>query len=276
MGETRALTGEMRELARTLEPDRYLAALLSPRAARDDLIALAAFVAELKRIPKIVSDPHLAEIRLAWWRDALLAGDGAATGNPQADAMRAMIARHALDRGALAAWLDALTHTFYSAPPDDEAHLDLELSLIEGTPFVFAAHLCGATADADLDAACRAAGIAYGLARRGLEFPRSLARGRVPLPGLLSSSGQADVNALTAVAARTRLEALAPPRVEAAKSTFAKLEWAGKAALLPIALVEPYLRASCDQGHDLTRELADVAPLTRVWRLWRAHMTGHV
>ena len=127
-----------------------------------------------------------------------------------------------------------------------------------------------------MDAACRAAGIAYGLARRGLEFPRSLARGRVPLPGLLSSNGQADVNALTAVAARTRLEALAPPRVEAAKSTFAKLEWAGKAALLPIALVEPYLRASCDQGHDLTRELADVAPLTRVWRLWRAHMTGHV
>lgn len=269
-----AVTDEMRQTARTLEPDRYLAALLSPRAARDDLVVLAAFVADLKRIPHIVADPHLAEIRLAWWRDALLAGSGASTGNPLADAMHATIARHELDREALAVWLDAFAHTFYRAAPQDEAHLDLELSLIEGTPFAFAARICGAPANAGMDAATKAAGIAYGLARLGLEFARSLARGRVPLPGLVSED--ADVNSVSAANARRALSALAPPRIAAMKSTVRAISPAAKAALLPLALVEPYLSASCAQDHDLTRELADVAPLTRVWRVWRAHMSGRV
>lgn len=269
-----AVTDEIRQTARTLEPDRYLAALLSPRAVRDALIVLAAFIAELKRIPQIVSDPHLAEIRLAWWRDALLSKDAAATGNPLADAMREVIAHHALDRDALVAWVDAFAHTFYPAPPQDEAHLDLELSLIEGTPFAFAARISGANAPADVEAACRAAGVAYGLARVGIEFPRSLSRGRVPLPGLVNED--ADVNAVTPADARHRLVALAPPRVAAAKSQFGKVSPAVRPALLPLALVEPYLSASCSQGHDLTRELADVAPLTRVWRIWRTHMSGQL
>lgn len=275
MGGTIAVTDEMRQAARTVEPDRHLAALLSPRAVRHDLIALAAFVGELKRIPQIVSDPHLAEIRLAWWRDALLSKETGATGNPLADAMRALIAHHALDRDALAAWLDAFAHTFYSAPPQNDAHLDLELSLIEGTPFAFAAVICGGQlASPDVEAACKTAGIAYGLARTGLEFPRSLARGRVPLPALVSED--ADVNAVNPAQARRVLAALAGPRAAAAKSQFGKLSPAVKAALLPVALVEPYLSASCSQGHDLTRELADVAPLTRVWRIWLAHIRGRM
>lgn len=270
-----AVTEEIRQAARTLEPDRYLAALLSPRAVRHDLITLAAFAGELKRIPQIVSDPHLAEIRLAWWRDVLLSETAGATGNPLADAMRALIAHHALDRDALAAWLDAFAHTFYSAPPQDDAHLDLELSLIEGTPFAFAAVICGGQlASPDVDAACKAAGIAYGLARIALEFPRSLARGRVPLPALVNED--ADVNAVNPAEARRALAALAGPRAAAAKSQFGKLSPAVRAALLPVALVEPYLSASCSQGHDLTRELADVAPLTRVWRIWLAHIRGRM
>ena len=276
MAGNATVTDEMRQAARTLEPDRYLAALLSPRAVRDDLVVLGAFVAELKRIPQIVSDPHLAEIRLAWWRDALLSNDTAATGNPLADAMRAIMGRYALDRDVLAAWLDACAHTFYAAPPQDDAHLDLELSLIEGTPFAFAARICGAQPDVDLDAACRAGGIAYGLARAGLEFPRSLARGRVPLPSLLPNAEDASVNDVTSADARRILSALASPRRAAAKSQFGNVSPAAKVALLPLALVEPYLSASCSQDHDLTRELADVAPLTRVWRIWRAHMSGRL
>ncbi len=269
-----AVTGEIQQTARTLEGDRYLAALLSPRAARADLIVLAAFIAELKRIPQIVSDPHLAEIRLAWWRDALVPNEAAATGNPLADAMQVIIARYALDRAALAAWLDAFTHTLYRAPPQDDAHLDLELTLIEGAAFAFAARICGAEASPDTEAACKAAGIAYGLARLGLEFPRSLARGRVPIPGLVDED--ADAGAVTSASARRRLADLAAPRAAAVKAHFGMVCPAAKAALLPVALVEPYLSASCSQDHDLTRELADIAPLTRVWRIWRAHMSGHL
>lgn len=267
------VTDEMRQSARTIEPDRYVAALLAPRNVRDDLIALAAFIAELKRIPLVVSDPHLAEIRLRWWRDALLAGEAsAAAGNPTAEAMHGLITRHGLEREALESWLDAFAHTFYAAEPEDEAHLDLEHGLIEGTPFAFAAKICGAFANGAQ--AAERAGVAYGLGRLGPDFPRVLARGRVPLPGL-SERGAAASEAEPA-RARDRLAALGFARLDASRAQFAKLDRPARTALLPLALVEPYLRASCAQGHDLTRELAEVAPLTRVWRIWWAHVSGRI
>ena len=54
----------VREAARSLEPDRYLSALLAPLAAREDLITLAAFLGEAARVPAIVSEPMIGEIRL--------------------------------------------------------------------------------------------------------------------------------------------------------------------------------------------------------------------
>ena len=102
-----------RSCARTLEPDRYLAALLSPRAARDDLIALAAFVAELEAHSPDRERSASGRNPPAWWRDALLAGDGAQRAIRWPTPCAPSIARHALDREALAAWLDALVHTFY-------------------------------------------------------------------------------------------------------------------------------------------------------------------
>ena len=60
--------------ARSGEPDRYLAALLAPPAARDALLALAAFSSELARVPRArPREPAMGEIRLQWWRDALAA-----------------------------------------------------------------------------------------------------------------------------------------------------------------------------------------------------------
>lgn len=58
------LLQHVRDTARTYAPDRYLAALLAPKSYRDDLIILAAFLGEMERIPKIVREPALGEIRL--------------------------------------------------------------------------------------------------------------------------------------------------------------------------------------------------------------------
>ena len=50
----------------------------------------------------------------------------------------------------------------------------------------------------------------------------------------------------------------------------------GFAAFLPLALVEPYLQAFELRKHDPPREIADMAPLRRVWRLWLAHRRGRI
>jgi len=98
----------VREAARRSEPDRYLAALLAPRAARADLIALAAFVGEVARIPLTGSEPMIGEIRLQWWRDALvnLLG-GTATGSPIADTVGAAIRSRGLPEALFMSIIDA-------------------------------------------------------------------------------------------------------------------------------------------------------------------------
>ncbi len=51
--------------------DRYLTALFAPAEPREALFALAAFNLEIAKIPEVVSEPMLGEIRLQWWREAI-------------------------------------------------------------------------------------------------------------------------------------------------------------------------------------------------------------
>ena len=63
---------ELTALARTYEPERYLAATLAPAPQQSALIALAAYAADLQRIAASATQPLLGEIRLQWWRDSLV------------------------------------------------------------------------------------------------------------------------------------------------------------------------------------------------------------
>jgi phytoene/squalene synthetase len=63
------------------DPDRFLAALFAPSAVRERLLALYAFDGEIARIPGMVSEPILGDIRLQWWREAL---EAAMAGSPPA------------------------------------------------------------------------------------------------------------------------------------------------------------------------------------------------
>ena len=56
---------------RRSDEDRWLAINYGPEPLRRKLFALHAFHAELKRIPVLVSEPMIGEIRLQWFRDAL-------------------------------------------------------------------------------------------------------------------------------------------------------------------------------------------------------------
>jgi phytoene synthase len=47
-------------------------------------------------------------------------------------------------------------------------------------------------------------------------------------------------------------------------------------ALLPLALVEPYLKALEGLGPDVAKRRAEISPLTRAWRLLKANALGRV
>ncbi|WP_099826533.1 squalene/phytoene synthase family protein [Oceaniglobus indicus] len=65
------------DLVRRGDPDRFLATMATPPAARAVLFPLYAFNVEVSRAPWLTAEPLIAEMRLQWWRDAL---DEIATG----------------------------------------------------------------------------------------------------------------------------------------------------------------------------------------------------
>ncbi|PHS79761.1 MAG: hypothetical protein COB59_00280 [Rhodospirillaceae bacterium] len=81
------LATEIFTLARS-DRARYLCALAAPRDKRDGVLALLAFDQEIARIPAVVSEPMLGQIRLQWWIDAMpgITG-GRPPGHPVAQAL---------------------------------------------------------------------------------------------------------------------------------------------------------------------------------------------
>jgi phytoene synthase len=53
------------------DPDRYYCGLFVPSERRDAYYAVTAFYQEIARIPEMISEPVLGEVRLQWWRDAV-------------------------------------------------------------------------------------------------------------------------------------------------------------------------------------------------------------
>jgi len=262
----------VRSSARLNAPDRYYAALFAPAAVRDDLIALAAFDGEIARIGNIVSDAALGEIRVAWWRDALLGGDQAAelTGNPVLDQFADVVQRHHLSHAALDAYFEARMAALFADPPSDDAALDECVRAIDGTPLAFALQILHGSLNSDASGLIAVASRASGLTRIALTLPNALAAGRTPLPEA-QTPAPPDTNWRPQIAwlAREARVSLATVRSELKGKTRDFTT-----ALLPLALIEPYFRALQKPGYDPSRDIVDIAPLARLWRIARAHWTG--
>ena len=267
----------IRATARDGAPDRYVAALLAPHAVRGDLIALAAFSAEIEKIPRQVSEPHLGEIRVQWWRDALLSSDTQTkTGHPVADAFVAAILKHNLARDRFSDHLDAAVHALYADPPADDAQLQLEIDMKDGVLFSLAAQIIGGEPVDTSTGIIQDAAQAYGLTRLALGLPYALARGRVPFPPALMSTAPSASEPVAWNAVISSVGAAARRHLAQVRSAYNAQSTALKTALLPVALVEPYLRALTKPGHESAHDVADIAPLTRAWRIGKTHLTGRV
>ncbi|WP_371227121.1 squalene/phytoene synthase family protein [Roseovarius sp. 2305UL8-3] len=59
------------DLVRRGDPERFMAAMAAPVAARQILFPLYAFNVEVARAPWVTQEALIAEMRLQWWRDAL-------------------------------------------------------------------------------------------------------------------------------------------------------------------------------------------------------------
>jgi phytoene synthase len=279
-------------IARAGEPDRYLAALLAPAPEREALLALAALATELARIPlRVVREPVMGEIRLEWWRKALLSAEGDSAGHSVADAMRAAVGRYDLPAAVLDGMIDARALDLTVAPFADDAALEDYLWRAEGALFALAGRILGLGADKVGDnianraaeGACRAAGHAYGLTRLLLGLPRSLSLGRVPLAATQVTAAGLSAHELLAGAGRAQAEVLLKAYIAQIRGSLAvarrhtaQLSRRARVAFLPLALVASYVRQLERQGGGALSTEVQILPLTRVWRIAAAHLSGRV
>jgi phytoene synthase len=273
-------------VARAGEPDRYLAALLAPPSQREALRALAAFAAELARLPhRAVREPLMGEIRLEWWRAALGLGEGEGEsgGHAVVAAVRAAARDHGLPATLLAGMIDARAAELQLDPFQDDAALRDFLDKTEGALFALGCRVVGVGEGAEVAAASAAAGRAYGLTRLLLGLPRTLSLGRIPLaetqvaaagltgPVLLAGAGGDKVNALMQAH-------FAQIRGSLAEARRLLRRWPRpyRIPFLPLALVPAYVRVLERRGGAALREEAEVVPLTRVWKVATAHLGGRL
>jgi phytoene synthase len=153
------MTANLDAQVREADIDRWLSSrFVADPQTRADLITLYAFEAELMAIPTRVTQPLLAEMRYAWWReqmDGVFAGT-ARKGHPVLEALTDLVARHGLERAPFDALIEAHVERVHGQPHD--------LDAFYVGPMQVAARLL---AGEGLDAAVAGAGRVRGLNQTG-------------------------------------------------------------------------------------------------------------
>lgn len=164
-------------LVERADPDRFLAAMAAPVAARRVLFPLYALNIEVARAPWVTEEAMIAEMRLQWWRDALaeIAAGGQVRRHevvtPLAEVLSPERAAQMDEMIAVRRW------DIYRDAFEDVAHFERYIDQSAGTLLWAAATSLG---EAD-EGVLRDLGFASGLANWLMAVPELEARGRIPL-----------------------------------------------------------------------------------------------
>ena len=102
-----ATPGSAAALVRDADRDRWLATLYAPAAMRPALLAVHALDLELAKVAATTTDAMLGEIRLAWWRERLLALDVEVPAQPVLRALAADVLPRGISGAMLARFEDS-------------------------------------------------------------------------------------------------------------------------------------------------------------------------
>lgn len=170
-------------LVRAGDPDRFLAAMTAPPEGRERLMALYAFNLELARVPAVVSEPMIGEIRLAWWAEAVdeIFAGGPVRRHEVATPLAGTVRAAGLPRAPLDAMIAARRFDIHDEPHPDMAACRAYLADTAGALM----RLSGAAlaeVPEDGAAALGDLGLAQGAANLLTALPALIALGKSPLP----------------------------------------------------------------------------------------------
>ena len=262
-------------LVREADKDRFLASLFAPAEGRRDLFALYAFNAEVAGVQDKVREPLAGEIRLQYWHD-LVAGTGEPGANPVAAALLEIVKRHALPRQPLLELLEARRFDLYEETFSTRADLENYASNTSSAVIELAMRILDQPSGATPRLA-RSAGIGYAIAGLARSFAFHASRGKIFVPDeILTAHGAARADILAGRSTIELRDALADFREQARRhldqigDQLAEVPDRLVPALLPVALVDPYLARMERADYEPFRTVVEVPQWRKQWLLWRA------
>jgi 15-cis-phytoene synthase len=260
------------------DKDRFLATLFAPAPRRRFVFALYAFNLEIARIRDVVSDALPGEMRLQWWRDTLCGcGHGEVGRHPVAAALIETVERCDLSSAPFIELLEARSFDIYDDTMASVEALECYTHATSTVPMSVAANILGASGCNWTATMIDHGGKAYAITGLLRAVPFHAAGGRVFLPD--------DVLQRHGVEREDVLSGRTTPELKAALADIRELAWdhLGQAgtcirgiakqavpAVLPIALVRPYLERMERSSYDPFAEMCVVPQWRRQWILWRA------
>ncbi len=265
-------------LVRSSDPDRFFANLFTPLPQRDALYALYAFNAEIARTRDVISDPMPGEIRLQWWRDAIMGeAHGDMLSHPIAAALIDTIQTYRLPRQPFLALIDARTFDLYNEPMptlhDLEGYCGETCSILIQLACLILNH---STPPHTADAAGHA-GVAYALTHVLRHFARHTARGQIYLPSDILEQNGVSVDDILS---RQNMEGqrmimvhmrhIIRSHLQKVKSYQSHITPSLAPAFLPMSLIEPYLKALEKSDDTIGQTTCDLYQWRKQWILWRS------
>ncbi|WP_226780726.1 squalene/phytoene synthase family protein [Oceaniglobus trochenteri] len=161
------------------DPDRFLAVMAAPPAARQVLFPLYAFNVEVARAPQVTKEPMIAQMRLQWWRDALaeIAAGGIVRRHEVVVPLAGVIDAEGAAR--LGRLIDAREHDLGDEPFAQRGDLERYLGDTGGTLMAVATRALGGQDEERAHLIGQAGAAANYL----LAVPALIAQGGQPLPG---------------------------------------------------------------------------------------------
>ena len=256
---------------RKVDREIYTACLYLPKEVREAVVTLWAFDAEISRIPSLVSEPDLGEIRYQWWHDRLKLSEFDGSG-PLLEALGKVIKEHDLPTEGFSNYLDARIQDLYHDPIPDNGTLEGYLGETVSVFFQMAALCLGGERNTNLANACGHAGMAVGLARLMSQFARHRKQGRVYVPlDLLFKHGLAREDWLAADftdrhhAAVDEWVRTIQYHLTFARKVIEQLPKNLHPVFLPLAMVPPKLAFAKRKPGQIFQQGLEVSPLACQW-----------
>lgn len=280
---TSEASNDCAEQVRRYDHDRYLTVLFAPAEARDHLFALYAFNLEVAKIPELVSEAMLGQIRLQWWRESL---EGIYAGTPRRHEVVEPLARAVaacdLSRTHLDNLIDAREADLSPEPPANLAALEAYAEGTSATLVWLALEILGLRDSASREAG-RHLGIAWALTGLLRALPFHARAGRLYLPqDLMAETGVAVAEVFAGrsgpalQAAVARLAAEASRHLQETRALAAGLPSAARPAFLPARLAARHLSLLELAGHDPFDPKLQQPQTGKAWRLLWAALSGRL